>query len=121
DYNISTYHREVIAEYYFKNKWSYKNLYNEITSAKFLDSKIFHFDDIEQNEDYDFSELLLNGDLEENLNEIHNHYPKYFHENGSDLNDIDDFKVNELRLLMIDNSDKSLIYEGSFLGNNDNI
>lgn len=121
DYNISTYYREVIAEYYFKNKWSFKNLYSEITSAKFLDSKIFHFDDIEQNEVYDFSELLLNGDLEENLNEIHNHYPKYFYENGSGLKDIDDFKVNELRMLMVDNSNKSLIYEGSFLGNNDNI
>ncbi|WBV56450.1 hypothetical protein PFY10_19885 [Chryseobacterium daecheongense] len=118
DYDISQYRRSEITEYYFRNKWNFKYLFDKVINCKILTSKIFHIDSL-------IDSSLIKGnsddDLEQWLNEIDYHSPEFFAENGTNLNEIDDFKVYEIRLLHIDNNEKDIIYEGSFLGNNDNI
>lgn len=121
DYDISPYQREIISDYYFRNSWSFKYLFDYVIDVRILKSKLFHHDNIFENEDLDTKNFDLVEDLTKNLNIINQYDSDFFHYYGYEIDDLDEFKVRQIRIFNIDNTDKKIRYEGSFFGNNDDI
>lgn len=117
DYDISEYGREIERDYYFRNSWEFGEDFDIVFQAEFHKSAIFHSDNIsDMIKDYKLD--YLNGeDFTKVVSEVYKLH-------GEDLyiysfeTDLDEYTLNTLRLHSIDNFEKIIWYDGSFMGNN---
>jgi hypothetical protein len=116
DYDISSYKREVVTDYFFWNTYNFQDTFSSLISADVVESYIFHYDGLQNlsqackiplSEDIkDVCSFLLQA--QEKCREDFDSY-KFDTE-------FDDFKLHELRIQSIDNLLHLLRYEGSFQG-----
>lgn len=117
NYDISKYQVGDDADYFFKNFWDFSNEFNLVVDIEFIDTKLFHFDDLERSS----AEYNLPFNREDHLkfiNKVNSLHKSWFSKNGMQM-DIDQFKLHHLRKISIDNIKKKLYYEGSFFGNHE--
>lgn len=117
DNDISTYHREIDTDYYFKNTWDFKHHFKYITKINFSEKRVYHSDDIKEVSD-DLNISLDSNNIEESLNEIYSLENDNYSNYGTEPY-FDEFKLHRLRLNYVDNISKKVNYEGSFYGNNE--
>lgn len=115
DYDVSEYQREIDTDYYFSSKWSFKGIFENLTSIEFLSHKLYHEDHIREL-DEDIKSKLTSDSIEENLNEINKIDKDSFAWSGYDSDELDEFKLKYLRSRSIDNIKKDIQYEGTFFG-----
>ena len=115
DFDKIEYEKSIGKTYYFKNKWNFKYEYDSIIEAKIIDSFAFDLDTIhelqsEHNITVDsnkhiYSEVLREAYLIDNDSF-----------NGESLENWDDFKINTINILNINNTKKTITYDGGFFG-----
>ncbi len=111
DYEISPYNRDYDKEYYFSYFLNFFDNHNFVINCQLNNQFVFNYDslsDIEENEDFVFNNK---ENLIQSLNELdENNYDLL--ENYSHEPDFDTFKLNNLRIKSIDNTNKKIYYEG---------
>lgn len=116
DYEISPYKREITDDYYFRNAFNFDNHFKFLISAELIDPVIYHADSLEELE----SEKMQ-GKI---LYRIHEILKKKSYDDLASHSfpiDLDEFKLNKIRIHSIDNIFKDCIYEGSFFGDSSSI
>lgn len=116
DYDMSPYEGRCLNNYYFKNKWCFKNDFDSIINASIIDSALFHADCItdiakEYSLNLEFKNDRFTTIVEQAYEIDKDSFCKYSHKA-----DINDFKLNELRIISIDNVNRYINYDGTFFG-----
>lgn len=120
DCDISEYGRETVQGYFFHNKWSFKHECRYIINAEILGNKIYNSELLMEDaaENYDDFGISDYSDVHRCLNAINAINEKFFLENGCDADEVNDFRLRDLRIRNIDNIHQNICYEGGFMGDN---
>lgn len=122
DDNISQYGREYAKDYFFHNEWSFKPLCKSVIKVEIIGNRVYNsellkeqIDDYEENSDISLYVDDYN-DVERTLNDINSIDETFFLENGCEADEVNDFKLLDLRIRNIDNHHQKICYEGGFFG-----
>lgn len=117
DDELTEFQRVTEADYYFSSKWSFNDYFENLTNLTILGYKFYHDDDIKElNRDDDFAYNVNSETLEKNLNQINILYSDYFKRYGCDADELEEFKVKQIKIRTIDNIKKEICYEGIYFG-----
>lgn len=116
DFDITEYEKGIGKTYYFKNKWSFKYEYDSIIESEIVDCYPIDLDTIhELQSEHNISVNSSNKDF----------YPEVLREaylidkdcfDGETLDNWQEFKINTIKILEINNTKKEISYDGSFFG-----
>ena len=117
DYNITEYRREEDTNYYFHNSWLFGHEFHSLLSANFIETKLY--DDSTLRRIASENNIAFSpSHIPKFLNSIYEKDKHIFSQEGFETN-IDQFRLNELRVKSIDNVNQRVFYEGSFFGNHE--
>ena len=103
---------------YFKNSWQFGSYFKNVVEFKFLNERIYHFENIKEAE-VELDMRLNCDEIEHSLNLIEAVNNAFFEDNGYDTDFNETFKFHKVRLVAIDNVKKMIWYDGSFYGNHE--
>lgn len=116
DYDKSNFEKGISKTYYFENTWNFKNEYDSIIEAKIIDSFAYDIETInELKSQHNISNKYLSENIYADVLREASSIDEYSF-NGDALDNWNDFKINPIRIIDVNNTTGEIKYNGSFFG-----
>jgi len=115
DYDMTEYQGSYGTDYVFKSSWQFPMRMQSVSFVSTGEMKIYHFDDLKRmSADSDIA--FFAGQEEQFINRVFDDAPELLEDYGIEPTELDDFKLNHIRVSTIDNERRKINYEGTFFG-----
>lgn len=117
DDSVSPINRYDYKDYYFVHSFNFKSHFKLLVEAEFLETRIYNDDSLREGlEDSDGEYDGITGKVEDVLDEINQLDPNFFGNFGYGTDELEGYKLHEIRVQNIDNIDQKVYYDGGYLG-----
>lgn len=115
DYDLTEYDKYIPNTYFIRQDYDFRNEFSSLFDASIENISIYHWDDLR---DY-LNEGDINFERSFSIPDVLNVLPKNKIDliNSYEPNDLNDFKLNSIKVDFINNIKHKLVIQGAFLGN----